>query len=143
MLVNERVLIIYPSDLFSVEFSSGISTELTCDRKVFHKLVPQYGTNYQIQWKEILKYFKFLQAWWKKTLSKGIEDVRLLLSLYLLWILFSFLLLLWSLLLIIFMLIYIYVFIIVTNTIFNIIINIAIISIITIFALTLSFHKKY
>ena len=26
MLVNERVLIIYPSDLFSVEFSSGIST---------------------------------------------------------------------------------------------------------------------
>ena len=26
MLVNERVLIIYPSDLFSVELSSGIST---------------------------------------------------------------------------------------------------------------------
>ena len=26
MLVNERVLITYPSDLFSVEFSSGIST---------------------------------------------------------------------------------------------------------------------
>ena len=26
MLVNEHVLIIYPSDLFSVEFSSGIST---------------------------------------------------------------------------------------------------------------------
>ena len=33
MLVNERVLIIYPSDLFSVEFSSGISTGLT--KKVF------------------------------------------------------------------------------------------------------------
>ena len=28
MLVNERVLIIYPFDLFSVEFSSGISTVL-------------------------------------------------------------------------------------------------------------------
>ena len=26
MLVNERVLMIYPSDLFSVEFSQGIST---------------------------------------------------------------------------------------------------------------------
>ena len=26
LLVNERVLIIYPSDLFSVELSSGIST---------------------------------------------------------------------------------------------------------------------
>ena len=28
MLVNERVLIIYPSDLFSVEFGSGISTPI-------------------------------------------------------------------------------------------------------------------
>ena len=30
MLVNERVLMIYPSDKFSVEFSSGISTAAIC-----------------------------------------------------------------------------------------------------------------
>ena len=35
MLVNERVLIIYPSDLFSVEFSSGISTVFYSTRIIF------------------------------------------------------------------------------------------------------------
>ena len=35
MLVNERVLIIYPSDLFSVEFSSGISTFGIVDFQVY------------------------------------------------------------------------------------------------------------
>ena len=36
MLVNERVLIIYPSDLFSVEFNSGISTTLFDLNTLFH-----------------------------------------------------------------------------------------------------------
>ena len=34
MLVNERVLIIYPSDLFSVEFSSGISTPQSWEKSL-------------------------------------------------------------------------------------------------------------
>ena len=34
MLVKERVLIIYPSELFSVEFSSGISTDTIINEKV-------------------------------------------------------------------------------------------------------------
>ena len=43
MLVNERVLIIYPSDLFSVEFSSGISTV----RKAVLK-IPWSGNSHEL-----------------------------------------------------------------------------------------------
>ena len=43
MLVNERVLIIYPSDLFSVEFSSGISTVL---KHYKNYKVPKYYDDY-------------------------------------------------------------------------------------------------
>ena len=38
MLVNERLLIIYPSDLFSVEFSSGISTLIITIHETYIKL---------------------------------------------------------------------------------------------------------
>ena len=37
MLVNERVLIIYSSDFFSVEFSSGISTPAEFSKTDLHQ----------------------------------------------------------------------------------------------------------
>ena len=51
MLVNERVLIIYHSDLFSVEFSSGISTienlrDVIISCCVLHNICQMKGDSY-------------------------------------------------------------------------------------------------